>query len=123
MVMNESPQRGMVYLVGAGPGDPELVTLKGLHCLRMADVVLYDRLVSPALLAEARPGAELVFVGKEANCHTMTQAEINTRLIAYAQQNCFVVRLKGVILSFLDAAEKRHWHWHTLAYPSRSCPG
>ena len=63
-------QRGKVYLIGAGPGDPELITLKGLRCLRSADVVLYDRLISTELLMEARPDAELIFVGKESGCHT-----------------------------------------------------
>jgi uroporphyrin-III C-methyltransferase len=92
---HELPQHGMVYLVGAGPGDPELITLKGLHCLRRADVVLYDRLISPTLLDEAGPGAERVFVGKGPNCHAMTQEEINMLLITRAQQSRIVVRLKG----------------------------
>ena len=86
---------GKVYLIGAGPGDPELITVKGLRCLRMADVVLYDRLVSQELLAEASVGAELVFVGKESQRHTMPQAEINARLIAYARSGRVVARLKG----------------------------
>lgn len=86
---------GKVYLIGAGPGDPELITVKGLRCLRMADIVLYDRLVSQELLAEAPARAELVFVGKESRRHTMTQAEINARLIAYARSGRVVARLKG----------------------------
>jgi uroporphyrin-III C-methyltransferase len=89
------PQQGMVYLVGAGPGDPELITLKGLRCLRKADVVLYDRLIHPALLDEAGPLAERVFVGKGPNCHAMPQEEINTLLIRQARQSRIVVRLKG----------------------------
>src|SRR5205809_2147907 len=76
-------QRGRVYLVGAGPGDPELITLKGLRCLRMADVVVYDRLIRPSLLDEARSEAERVFVGKESGCHSMKQEEINALLIEY----------------------------------------
>lgn len=91
----EQSSRGRVYLVGAGPGDPELITLKGLRCLRVADVVVYDRLISPYLLDEARSEAERVFVGKESGCHSMKQEEINALLIEYAQQGRVVVRLKG----------------------------
>ncbi|MBO0782178.1 MAG: hypothetical protein J2P37_25450, partial [Ktedonobacteraceae bacterium] len=61
----ETQRQGKVYLVGAGPGDPDLITVKGLRCLRQADVVVYDRLASPELLHEARSDARLVFVGKE----------------------------------------------------------
>ena len=86
---------GKVYLVGAGPGDPELITVKGLRCLRAADVVLYDRLISTDLLDEAPSGAELVYVGKGPGCHTMSQTEINTSMIAYARSGRTVVRLKG----------------------------
>jgi len=88
-------QHGKVYLIGAGPGDPELITLKGLRYLRSADVVLYDRLISTELLAEARPGAELIFVGKEAGCHSLAQEQINALLIYHAHHNCTVARLKG----------------------------
>ncbi len=86
---------GKVYLVGAGPGDPDLITRKGLRCLHAADVVLYDRLVSSKLLQETRPGTELIFVGKEAGCHSMGQEQIHVLLITYARQNKTVVRLKG----------------------------
>src|SRR5436305_248991 len=89
------PKRGKVYLVGAGPDDPDLMTCKGLRCLREADVVLYDRLVNAALLAEAHAGATLVFVGKGPNRHTLPQKDINMLLITYAQQGNVVVRLKG----------------------------
>ncbi len=91
----ESSAQGKVYLVGAGPGDPDLITVKGLRCLRTADVVLYDRLISQELLDEARPGATRVFVGKGPACHALEQTMINELLIAYARQNCVVVRLKG----------------------------
>lgn len=84
----------MVYLVGAGPGDPELLTLKGLRLIREADVILYDRLVNEELLAEARQGAELVFVGKESD-HAGRQDAINDLLISYARRGRTVVRLKG----------------------------
>ncbi len=86
---------GRVYLVGAGPGDPELITLKGLRCIRAADVVVYDRLISPYLLDEAPSQAERVYVGKELGCHSMKQEGINALLIKYARQGRLVVRLKG----------------------------
>lgn len=87
--------KGRVYLVGAGPGDPELITVKGLRCLRAAEVIVYDRLISPALLEEASSHAERVFVGKESGSHTMAQEEINALLIARARLGRMVVRLKG----------------------------
>jgi uroporphyrin-III C-methyltransferase len=86
---------GTVYLVGAGPGDPDLITRKGLRCLRMADVVIYDRLVSPELLDEASLQAERIFVGKKPGCHAIKQEEISSLLIHYARLGCCVVRLKG----------------------------
>jgi uroporphyrin-III C-methyltransferase len=91
----EAPRRGKVYLIGAGPGDPDLITVKGLRYLRQADIVLYDRLIDPALLAESRPGAALIFVGKGPDCHTIPQHEINKLLVSYAQQGLSVARLKG----------------------------
>ena len=86
---------GKVFLVGAGPGDPDLITVKGLACLRRADVVLYDRLIASELLAEAPPGAELVDVGKAPARARRPQGEINRLLVEYAQQGHTVVRLKG----------------------------
>lgn len=86
---------GKVYLVGAGPGDPELITLKGLRAIRAADVILYDRLVSKELLQEAKDGAELIFCGKLPHYHTMKQETINRFLIKYAGMGKTVTRLKG----------------------------
>jgi uroporphyrin-III C-methyltransferase len=86
---------GIVYIVGAGPGDPELITVKGLACLRRAEVVLYDRLVAVELLAEAPNGAELIDVGKAPARHRRSQDEINTLLIEKARAGRVVVRLKG----------------------------
>jgi uroporphyrin-III C-methyltransferase len=86
---------GSVWLVGAGPGDPELITVRGLRCLRRADAVIYDRLVSPELLDEAQPGAEKIFVGKEAGSCLWRQEEINALLISLAREGRTVVRLKG----------------------------
>src|SRR5437660_5464606 len=92
---HELPDRGKVFLVGAGPGDPELLTLKGLRCLRKADVVVYDRLICPELLDEAPLQAQRVFAGKERGQHSMKQEEINVLLIKHARQGHVVVRLKG----------------------------
>jgi uroporphyrinogen III methyltransferase/synthase len=86
---------GSVALVGAGPGDPGLITVRGLDLLRRADVVVYDRLVNPKLLDEARPEARSVYVGKACGRHALAQAEINALLIAEARTGRRVVRLKG----------------------------
>jgi uroporphyrin-III C-methyltransferase len=94
-VAREDVLCGKVYLVGAGPGDPDLITRKGLRCLRRADVVVYDRLVSPELLDEAPLRAERIFAGKKPGCHTMTQEQISALLIHYARLGYAVVRLKG----------------------------
>ena len=87
-------KRGIVYLVGAGPGDPRLITLRGIECLKQADVVVYDRLINRSILAYAHH-AELIDVGKQPHCHTFAQDEINTLLIERAQAGKTVVRLKG----------------------------
>ncbi len=87
--------KGKVWLVGAGPGDPGLITVAGLEALRQADVVVYDRLVSPLLLAQARPDAELLFVGKEGGGEAVPQEEIERLLMEKAREGKRVVRLKG----------------------------
>ncbi len=86
---------GRVYLVGAGPGDPRLITVRGLELLHAAQVVVYDQLVNPILLEEAPPVASKIFVGKEPGCHCIEQADINRILIDHAQLGYMVVRLKG----------------------------
>lgn len=86
---------GIVYLVGAGPGDPGLITAKGIECLQRADVVVYDYLANPALLQHAPRASEHIYVGKSAGNHTMSQEEINVLLAEKAAGNRVVVRLKG----------------------------
>ncbi len=86
---------GAVYLIGAGPGDPKLITVGGADALREADVVVYDRLAHPKLLDYARPGAERVYVGKQADRHAMRQEDINALLAEKAQAGLRVARLKG----------------------------
>lgn len=90
-----APRAGKVFLLGAGPGDPGLITVRGLQCLRAADVVIYDHLVNPKLLDEAPASAERVYVGKLAWQHTLRQAVINALLVANARAGNKVVRLKG----------------------------
>jgi uroporphyrinogen III methyltransferase/synthase len=87
--------RGQVVLVGAGPGDPDLITVKGLRWLRRADVVVYDQLVGPALLEEAPAEALRIFAGKSAGRHYLEQSAINAILIHHAEAGRLVIRLKG----------------------------
>lgn len=86
---------GKVYLVGAGPGDPELLTLKALKVIKSAEVILYDRLVNPEILLLAKPDCELLYVGKEEGKHTLEQEKINQLMLYYANIKEVVVRLKG----------------------------
>ncbi len=88
-------QSGKVFLVGAGPGDPGLITLRGVECLRRADVVLYDYLVNARILEHVRDGAELICLGKHGRSRLWAQAEINDKLVELASQGQLVVRLKG----------------------------
>lgn len=84
-----------VYLVGAGPGDPGLITVKGRECIARADVIIYDYLAAPSLLQHASGNAELIYVGKKGGDHTLPQDEINALLVAKARDNKVVTRLKG----------------------------
>ena len=94
--MKPEPARpGWVYLVGAGPGDPELLTLKAARLIGEADVLVYDNLVSKAVLGLARPDAERIYAGKQRGNHTLPQEEINQLLVRLAKAGRRVVRLKG----------------------------
>ncbi|MCW3097280.1 MAG: uroporphyrinogen-III synthase/uroporphyrinogen-III C-methyltransferase [Chthonomonadaceae bacterium] len=86
---------GTVYLIGAGPGDPGLITVRGMELLRTCDVVVYDRLAHPSLLQHVRSDAEKIYVGKASAQHAMKQPEINALLIAKAKEGKSVARLKG----------------------------
>ena len=86
---------GRVYLVGAGPGDPGLITVRGLAAIRRAEVLIHDRLVNPALLGETPASALRVFAGKHAGAHCLPQERINALLVEHARRGRIVVRLKG----------------------------
>src|ERR1043166_10303603 len=86
---------GKVYLVGAGPGDPGLVTLRAKECIENTDVIVYDSLANPEMLGWARDEAEIIFAGKRAGEHSLSQNEINTLLVAKAREGKNTVRLKG----------------------------
>jgi len=90
-----TPRPGIVYLVGAGPGEPGLMTVRGLACLRRAETVIYDYLANPALLSEAPAEAVRIYVGKSKGRHCVPQEEINTLLAEHARAGKTVVRLKG----------------------------
>ncbi|MFH1984107.1 MAG: uroporphyrinogen-III C-methyltransferase [Pseudomonadota bacterium] len=86
---------GTVYLIGAGPGDPGLITVRGLECIRRADVIVYDYLAAPQLLKHARTDAEVIYVGKKGGDHTLPQEGINDLLVEKALAGSSVARLKG----------------------------
>ena len=95
MQNNTEKTTGKVYLVGAGPGDPGLITVKGLRCLQQAQVVVYDRLLDPSLLDSVPGSCERIFVGKERGRQALTQDEINALLVERGSAGQTVVRLKG----------------------------
>ncbi len=93
--MENNPSKGMVYLVGAGPGDPGLITVRGLEIIRSADVIIYDYLAAPSLLRHVRETAEMIYVGKKGGDHTLSQDGINALIVAKATAGARVARLKG----------------------------
>ncbi len=93
--MKSDSAKGKVYLVGGGPGDPGLITLRGAECIAAADVVVYDYLAAGRLLDHARSGCELIYVGKKGGDHTLSQEKINALLVEKASQGKIVTRLKG----------------------------
>lgn len=111
---------GKVYLVGAGPGDPKLITVRGLQCLKECDVVVYDRLASPRLLQHVKPGTELIYVGKLPDRHTMKQEEINQLLVDLALAGKTVTRLKGGDPTIFGRVGKKQSYCMTMALHSIS---
>ncbi|MCX8035466.1 MAG: uroporphyrinogen-III C-methyltransferase [Candidatus Sumerlaeia bacterium] len=95
MMTRQKQQHGVVHIVGAGPGDPGLITVRGLECLRACDAVVYDHLAQPSLLDAVPASAERIYVGKQAGRHTLRQPEINRLLVRLARAGKRVVRLKG----------------------------
>ncbi len=93
--MSHKNKNGKVFLVGAGPGDPGLITVKGMECIRQADVLIYDYLASPALLKYASENAKSIYVGKKGGDHTLSQNGINQLLVEKAEKGFVVTRLKG----------------------------
>lgn len=95
IIQHKREARGRVYLVGAGPGDPELLTLRAVRLLGQADAIVYDNLVSPEILKFALPQVQKIYAGKRRNEHTMRQEQINLLLVKLAREGKQVVRLKG----------------------------
>lgn len=113
---------GMVYLIGAGPGDPGLITVRGRDCLRLAEVVVYDYLANPELLREA-PQAEAIYVGKTRGLHHRPQEEINTLLVDLARQGKIVARLKGGDPFIFGRGGEEAQVLHSAGIPFEIIPG
>jgi uroporphyrin-III C-methyltransferase len=114
---------GKVFLVGAGPGDPELITLKGKRCLETADVILFDELMNRELLEFAQSDTELVYVGKKPGKHCADQREIEALLIERARQSKLVVRLKGGDPFVFGRGAEEALALHAAGIPFEIVPG
>lgn len=110
-------KQGKVYLIGAGPGDPGLLSIKAMECLKAADAVVYDRLADPRILAYARPDAEMVYVGKASANHTMRQPDINKLLVKLAAEGKPLHALKAATPLYLAAAAKKPLNFWKQAFP------
>ncbi|MGD0899578.1 MAG: uroporphyrinogen-III C-methyltransferase, partial [Thermoguttaceae bacterium] len=121
--MDIQAPRGKVYLVGAGPGDPGLLTLRGAECLARADLVLYDYLVNPAILGHAPPSAELVSLGHPHGGRGMQQAEVNRQMVEAARQGKTVVRLKSGDPHLFGRGAEETELLHAAGVPCEVVPG
>jgi uroporphyrinogen III methyltransferase / synthase len=115
--------QGIVYLIGAGPGDPGLITVKGLECLRKADVVVYDYLANPVFLREAPAAAERLYVGKQSGRHHSSQEEINRLLATKAREGKVVARLKGGDPYVFGRGGEEALYLHQADIPFEVIPG
>ncbi|MHC5163113.1 MAG: uroporphyrinogen-III C-methyltransferase, partial [Planctomycetota bacterium] len=113
----------MVYLIGAGPGDTGLITVKGLEILSQADVILYDHLIGHELLAHAKDGAELISVGKFAANHTLPQEGINDLIVQKAKEGKLVARLKGGDCYLFGRGGEEAEACHEAGIPYEVVPG
>lgn len=121
--MNDDFPAGLVWLVGAGPGDPELLTRKAERLIRMADVVFFDALVGDGVLALARPDARMVSVGKRSGRHSKAQGDINELLLLAAKSGQRVVRLKGGDPSVFGRSAEEMEHLANGGITCKVCPG
>jgi siroheme synthase len=117
-----SPAVGTVYIVGSGPGDLDLLTLRAARLIGEADAIVYDHLIADGVLELARPEAEKIYAGKESSNHSVPQGELNRLLVRLARTGKNVVRLKGATPSFSGAVARRSRPWWTRESPSRWFP-